>query len=68
MYPAYEATRNELYPFTPVQGPGFSGLLQNYTASLIWRWQEENDKNLNDVWRNLTSLGLTNWVKAERDR
>ena len=54
------------YQFTPVRGPEYSGFFQNYTASLLWRWQEEGNDNLKEVRENLTSLGLTNWVKAER--
>lgn len=54
------------YQFTPVQGPIYSGFFQNYTASLIWRWQEEEDSRLKVIRENLTRLGLTKWVKAER--
>ena len=65
--PGLRGNPQRAYPFTPVQGPEFSGYFQHYTASLIWRWQqEENNESLLDVRKNLNILRLTSWVHAER--
>ncbi len=64
--PGLRGNPQRAYPFTPVEGPRFQGPFQPYTASLIWRWQEEEDSRLKVIRENLTRLGLTKWVKAER--
>ncbi len=64
--PGLRSNPQRAYPFTPVEGPRFQGPFQPYTASLIWRWQEEEDSRLKVIRENLTRLGLTKWVKAER--
>ena len=64
--PGLRGNPQRAYPFTPVEGPRFQGPFQPYTASLIWRWQEVEDSRLKVIRENLTRLGLTKWVKAER--
>ena len=53
------------YIIAPVQTPRVTGAFENYIAGLILRWQEEKDKRLDRVGKNLQSLGLTGWVRAE---
>ena len=54
------------YRFGPVQAPRFQGAFENYTASLILHWEEEENNKLDRVAEGLRRLRLTRWVEATR--
>ena len=54
------------YPATPVIGPNFQGVFQNYTAAIINYWQENNDERLIRLGDWLKTLNLTSHVAAKR--
>jgi predicted ATPase len=45
-------------------GKTFPGTFENYAASVIAKWQAENDENLEGVGEDLKELGLTSKVSA----
>lgn len=54
-----------LYPATTV-GPIFPGRFENYIASIIEKWYEDEDERLNKLNSNLRALGLTSFIKPHR--
>ncbi len=47
-------------------GPQYPGTFENYVATLIYDWQQANDKRLNMVSDALDSLGLTRWIRTKK--
>jgi len=54
------------YNFTPVVGPVFQGRFDDYFASVIYAWQENNDNLFNSLEDSLIALGLTSNIAAKR--
>ncbi len=54
------------YPLAYAQGPRYPGHFQDYAASVLLRWKEQGDDGILLVEDNLTTLGLTKWVKPVR--
>lgn len=64
--PGKRGNSERAYRFGPVQAPRFQGTFENYTASLILRWQEEGNDKLELVAESLRELRLTRWIEATR--
>ncbi len=60
--PGLRGNLERTYPITPAPGPNFPGEFRNYLASLILHWHAVSDGKLEDVWDNLHSLKLADWV------
>lgn len=54
------------YPLAHAQGPRYPGHFQEYAASLLLRWKEMDDGNINLVETNFVKLGLTKRVNPVR--
>ena len=63
--PASRRTPEPVYKRTST-GPGYPGTFENYTASIIHKWQEEKDERLEQVIAALRMLGLTDNVRTEK--
>lgn len=62
--PGLRGNPRRFYPKTAV-GSTFPGVFQDYTASVITKWQEDSRQKLNLLGRDLKMLGLT-WKVAAR--
>ncbi len=62
--PGLRGNPERTYPLTAV-GAAFPGTFENYTASVIAHWQQENAEALDDLGNDLKKLGLT-WKVAAR--
>ena len=63
--PGLRGNLERTYPIAPASGPNFSGEFGNYIAGLILHWQAVSDGKLEDIWANLRSLKLADWVIAK---
>jgi len=61
--PGLRGNPKRTYPVTGV-GPTFTGTFENYTASVIARWQTSEKEKLAKLCRDLETLGLTWKVEA----
>ena len=61
--PGLRGNPERTYPVTGV-GPTFPGTFENYTASVIVKWQDQNKEKLDKLSRDLKTLGLTWKVEA----
>lgn len=57
--------RERVYPIAPVRGV-LPGVFENYMASIVAHWQEEDHPRLRRLNRDLQRLGLTSRVVARR--
>lgn len=62
--PGLRGNPQRTYPKTAV-GPTFSGVFQDYAASVVALWQETRDKRLGRLAADMRSLGLTWKVKSK---
>ena len=63
--PALRGNPERVYKRTGT-GPQYPGTFENYTASLIHKWQEEKDERLEQVIAALRTIGLTDNVRTEK--
>lgn len=54
------------YRLAYAQGPRYPGHFHDYAASLLLRWKEQGDGEINLVERDLTRMELTKWVNPVR--
>ncbi len=64
--PGLRGNPERAYNFTPAVGPMFQNTFVNYVASVIYQWQENQDRHLDFLERNLLELGLASKVAAKR--
>jgi len=64
--PALRGNPERNYKVTPVVRSPFPGTFENYTASVIYSWQEKGDDKINELAGDLKELGLTWKVKAKK--
>ena len=62
--PGLRGNPRRTYPVSGV-GPQFPGAFDAYVASLIFKWQSDNKKNINILSRQLEKLGLTWKIRAK---
>ena len=61
--PGLRGNPERIYPISAV-GKTFPGTFQNYVASVILRWAEGSNENVEQLGRDLSALGLT-WKVAD---
>jgi len=63
--PGSRGNPQRIYPATGL-GAFFSGTFENYTASVIAHWEENDTDKLKQLCRHLAMLGLTSKISAKR--
>ncbi len=63
--PGLRGNPTRSYPISAV-GETFPGTFENYTASVLAKWEDEKSDNLDLVGRHLAELGLTWKIKARK--
>lgn len=63
--PGLRGNPERTYPTTAI-GSKFPGTFENYVASVVNHWQENEDNRLKDLGRDLEILGLSSKVEAKR--
>lgn len=63
--PGLRGNPERTYPTTAI-GSEFPGTFENYVASVVNHWQENEDNRLKDLGRDLESLRLSSKVEAKR--
>ena len=62
--PGLRGNPERVYPRTAT-GPHFPGIFENYVATIIERWQQEEDDRLQDLEAILSVLGLTREISVK---
>lgn len=63
--PGLRGNPERSYPLTAT-GPFFPGTFENYSASVISRWSDDDPEKIKELGKNLQQLGLTWKVEAKR--